>query len=104
MEEQDNRFARAMAKFNTLDRGTYFINETNKYAHFLVLGRSDLLGWYDTFIINGYLLQGVVIKITTLTSRIFVFIEEVNELFKKYIKIGEDGETAKWSEEMPDKT
>ena len=103
LETHDKQFASAMARFNTLDRGTYFINENNKQAHFMVLGRSDLLGWQDTFIINGYLLNGVIVKLTTLTSRIFLFIENVNPLFKKYIKIGDDGETAYWTEEMPDK-
>jgi hypothetical protein len=104
LEQKDQRFLGAMAKLNTLDRGTYFIDEKKKVAHFLVQGRSDLLGWKDIYMINGYLLNGVIIKLLTLTSRIFLFIENLHPLYKEYIKIGEDGETALWTDKMPDKT
>ncbi len=103
IENQDERFARTMAKYNTLDRGTYFVNENNKQAHFFMSGRSDLLGWYDTFVINGYFLHGVILKLTTLTSRIFLFVENLHPIYKKFIKVNEDDKTARWSEEMPDK-
>lgn len=103
IEQQDPRFARAMAKFNTLDRGTYFVDEQNKQTHFLVAGRDDLLGWSDTFVINGYFLNGVIIKLTTLTSRIFLFIENLHPIFKKYIRVKEEDQTAQWSDEVPDK-
>jgi hypothetical protein len=91
-----------MSKLNTLDRGTYFLQEENKKAHFLVAGRPDLLGWYDTYVINGYFLHGVILKLTTLTARIFLFIENVHPIFKEYVVIDEDGQTAKWSDKMPD--
>lgn len=101
-EIEDERFTQTMAKFNTLDRGTYFVREDNKKAHFLVVGRSDLLGWKDTFVINGYLLHGVVLKLMTLTSRIFLFIENLHSIYHQFVKIAEDGETAMWTDAMPD--
>lgn len=99
---EDDRFSKTMAKFNTLDRGTYFVREDQKCAHFMVVGRGDLLGWKDTFVINGYLLHGVIIKIMTLTSRIFLFVENLHSIYRKYIRIDEDGETARWTDEVPD--
>lgn len=101
-EIQDERFSKTMAKFNTLDRGTYFVRDDNKSANFMVVKRSDLLGWKDTYVINGYLLHGVILKLLTLTSRIFLFIENLHPIYKKYIRIDEDGETARWTDEMPD--
>lgn len=97
----DTRFTATMSALNTLDRGTFFLNENDKKVHFLVEGRKDLLGWYDTYVINGYLLHGVIIKVTTLTSRIFIFIENLHPLYKKYITVDEE-KNAHWSEEMPD--
>lgn len=102
-DTEDERFSKTMARFNTLDRGTYFVKEDNKKAHFLVAGRADLLGWRDTYVINGYLLHGVVIKILTLTSRIFLFIENLHSLYSKFFEFAEDGETVRWTKEMPDK-
>lgn len=104
LEQKDQKFLTAMAKLNTLDRGTYFIDEKKKCAHFLVQSRADLLGWKDVYMINGYLLNGVIIKLLTLTSRIFLFIENLHPLYKEFIRIGEDGETAHWTDKMPDKT
>lgn len=104
LEQKDQKFLTTMAKLNTLDRGTYFIDEKKKCAHFLVQGRSDLLGWKDVYMINGYLLNGVIIKLLTLTSRIFLFIENLHPLYKEFIRIAEDGETALWTDKMPDKT
>lgn len=99
----DERFSKTMSKFNTLDRGTYFINEDNKKAHFLVAGRKDILGWYDTYVINGYFLHGAIIKLTTLTARIFLFIENVHPIFKEFLQVDEnDGETVRWTEKMHD--
>lgn len=99
---EDDRFSKTMAKFNTLDRGTYFVREENKCAHFMNSGRDDILGWKDTYVINGYLLHGVIIKILTLTSRIFLFVENLHSIYKKFIKIDEDGETVSWTDQMPD--
>jgi hypothetical protein len=101
-ELEDERFCKTMAKFNTLDRGTYFVREDNKKLHFMVNGRADLLGWKDTYVINGYLLHGVVIKLLTLTSRVFLFIENLHSIYKEFIKFAEDGETALWTDAMPD--
>jgi hypothetical protein len=101
-DPSDDRFSRTMSKLNTLDRGTYFLQEENKKAHFLVAGRQDLLGWYDTYVINGYFLHGVILKLTTLTARIFLFIENVHPIFKNFVVIDDDGQTAKWSDKMPD--
>lgn len=102
-EIEDERFSKTMAKFNTLDRGTYFVREDNKKAHFLVAGRADLLGWKDTYVINGYLLHGVVLKLLTLTSRIFLFVENLHSLYHQFVRIAEDGETVLWTDAMPDK-
>lgn len=104
LEQKDQRFLGTMANLNTLDRGTYFIDEKKKVAHFLVQGRSDLLGWKDVYMINGYLLNGVIIKLLTLTSRIFLFIENLHPLYKEFIRIGDNGENAHWTDKMPDKT
>jgi len=100
--ESDERFSRTMARFNTLDRGTYFVSEKSKLAHFMVAGRADLLGWPDTYVINGYFLHGVIVKLTTLTSRIFLFIENLHDIYKEFIKVDEKDLTVKWSEAMPD--
>ena len=99
---EDEKFSKTMAKLNTLDRGTYFVREDKKCAHFMVNGRSDLLGWKDTYVINGYLLHGVIIKLMTLTSRIYLFVENLHSIYKKYIKIDDDGETARWTDAIPD--
>lgn len=101
-EMQDERFAKTMSKFNTLDRGTFFVEEKNKLANFVVAGRGDLLAWKDTFIINGYLLHGVILKLMTLTSRVFLFVENLHAIYKKFIVIDEDGETVRWSDSIPD--
>lgn len=83
-----------MKRYNTLDRGTYFIDQANKSINFIVDGENDLLGWYDDYLINGYLLYGVVIKVTTLTSRIYLFIEKEHEIFQNFIR--SDGDKLKW--------
>ena len=101
-EIEDERFSKTMTKFNTLDRGTFFVNEGLKMAHFMVAGRADLLGWKDTYVINGYLLHGVILKLMTLTSRVFLFIENLHSLYDQFVRVAEDGETVKWTEAMPD--
>jgi hypothetical protein len=83
-----------MKRYNTLDRGTYFIDQANKSINFIVDGESDLLGWYDDYLINGYLLYGIVIKVTTLTSRIYLFIEKEHEIYQNFIRC--DGDKLKW--------
>jgi hypothetical protein len=74
-----------LKKYNTLDRGTYYLNQKNKTIHFLVEGSNDIIGWHDDYLINGYLLHGLVLKVNTLTSRIFLFIETEHEIYKNYI-------------------
>ena len=83
-----------MKRYNTLDRGTYFIDQSNKSINFIVDGENDLLGWYDDYLINGYLLYGVVIKVTSLTSRIYLFIEKEHEIYQNFIRC--DGDKLKW--------
>lgn len=83
-----------MKRFNTLDRGTYFIDQANKSINFIIDGENDLLGWHDDYLINGYLLYGVIIKVTTLTSRIYLFIEKDHEIYQNYLK-GE-GDIISW--------
>ena len=58
----------------------------------------DLIGWHDDYLINGYLLHGLVLKVTTLTSRIFLFVETEHEIYKNYIKM-ENG-ILKWGEKL----
>lgn len=58
----------------------------------------DLIGWHDDYLINGYLLHGLILKVTTLTSRIFLFVETEHEIYKNYIKM-ENG-ILKWSEKL----
>jgi hypothetical protein len=74
-----------LKKFNTLDRGTYYLNQKNKTVHFLVEGTNDIIGWHDDYLINGYLLHGLVLKINTLTSRIFLFVETEHEIYKTFV-------------------
>ncbi len=83
-----------MKRYNTLDRGTYFIDHANKSINFIIDGEHDLLGWHDDYLINGYLLYGIVIKVTTLTSRIYLFIEKEHEIYQNFIKV--DGDTITW--------
>jgi hypothetical protein len=83
-----------MKKFNTLDRGTYFIDQNNKTINFVIDGEDDFLGWHDDYLINGYLLYGVVIKVTTLTSRVYLFIEKEHEIYQNFLKI--EGDKIKW--------
>lgn len=81
-----------LKKYNTLDRGTYFTDQNNKSIKFIIDGEEDFLGWHDDYLINGYLLYGVVIKVTTLTSRVYLFIEKEHEIYQKYLSI-ENGRT-----------
>lgn len=83
-----------MKRYNTLDRGTYFIDQSNKSINFIVDGETDLLGWFDDYLINGYLLYGIVLKVTTLTSRIYLFIEREHEIFQNFIY--SEGDRLKW--------
>lgn len=84
-----------MKRFNTLDRGTYFIDQANKSVNFIVDSESDILGWFDDYLINGYLLYGVVLKVTTLTSRIYLFIEKEHEIFQNHIHF-EGDKVVRW--------
>lgn len=83
-----------MKRYNTLDRGTYFIDHANKSINFIIDGEHDLLGWHDDYLINGYLLYGIVIKVTTLTSRIYLFIEKEHEIYQNFIKV--EGDSVSW--------
>ena len=83
-----------MKRYNTLDRGTYFIDQSNKSINFIIDGEADLMGWYDDYLINGYLLYGIVLKVTTLTSRVYVFIEKEHEIFQNFIR--SDGDKLRW--------
>ena len=74
-----------LKKYNTLDRGTYYIDQKNKTIHFMVDGNYDFVGWHDEYLINGYLLHGLVLKVNTLTARIFLFIETEHDIYKNYI-------------------
>jgi hypothetical protein len=80
-----------LKKYNTLDRGTYFIDQANKSINFIIDSDRDLLGWHDDYLINGYLLYGVVIKVTTLTSRVYLFIEKDHEIYQNCIRVDETG-------------
>lgn len=85
-----------LKKFNTLDRGTYFIDQNNKTLHFLIQGNLDLVGWVDDYVINGYILNGLIIKVKTLTSNVYIFIEPEHDIYKNYI-VEESGKL-RWSE------
>lgn len=88
-----------MKRYNTLDRGTYFIDPGNKSINFIIDGENDLLGWHDDYLINGYLLYGIVIKVTTLTSRVYLFIEKEHEIYQNFITVEDD--RIKWKN-LPD--
>lgn len=83
-----------MKKYNTLDRGTYFIDQANKSINFIVDSETDLLGWHDDYLINGYLLYGVVLKLTTLTSRVYLFIEKDHYIYQNCLKF--EGDQIQW--------
>lgn len=87
-----------LKKFNTLDRGTYFIDQNNKTLHFLIQGNLDLVGWVDDYVINGYILNGLIIKVKTLTSNVYIFIEPEHDIYKNYI-VEESGKL-RWSEQI----
>lgn len=87
-----------LKKFNTLDRGTYFIDQNNKTLHFLIQGNLDLVGWVDDYVINGYILNGLIIKVKTLTSNVYIFIEPEHDIYKSYI-VEENGKL-RWSEQI----
>jgi hypothetical protein len=61
------------------------LNQKNKTIHFLIEGNNDIIGWHDDYLINGYLLHGLVLKVNTLTSRIFIFVEIEHEIYKTFI-------------------
>lgn len=84
-----------MKRYNTLDRGTYFIDQANKSINFIIDSENDLLGWHDDYLINGYLLHGVIIKLTTLTSRVYLFIEKDHYIYQNCLKF-EDGDKISW--------
>lgn len=105
-EEQGNpklnpNHEKVLKKFNTLDRGTYFIDEKNKTLHFMIEGTNDLIGWHDDYLINGYLLHGLILKVTTLTSRIFLFLETEHDIYKRYIDTSNPGKL-RWSNALTD--
>lgn len=75
-----------LKKFNTLDRGTYYLDQKNKTINFLIQGNNDIIGWHDDYLINGYLLHGLILKVDTLTSRIFLFVETEHEIYKNNIE------------------
>ena len=85
-----------LKKFNTLDRGTYYLDQKNKSIHFFIQGTDDLIGWHDDYLINGYLLHGLILKVDTLTSRIFLFIEVEHEIYNNSVEKGQNGKI-KWS-------
>ena len=87
-----------LKKYNTLDRGTYYIDQNDKSIHFLIQGRNDLVGWHDDYVINGYLLPGLIIKIKTLSSKVFMFMETDHEIYKTFLKY-ENGKLS-WSDKV----
>jgi hypothetical protein len=87
-----------MKKFNTLDRGTYFIDNNNKTLHFLIQSNLELVGWVDDYVINGYILNGLIIKVKTLTSNVYIFIEPEHDIYKNYI-LEENGKL-RWSDQI----
>lgn len=69
-----------------MDRGTYYLDQKNKTINFLIQGNNDIIGWHDDYLINGYLLHGLILKVDTLTSRIFLFVETEHEIYKNNIE------------------
>lgn len=51
----------------------------------MIEGNNDIIGWHDDYLINGYLLHGLVLKVNTLTSRIFLFVETEHEIYKNFV-------------------
>lgn len=90
--EQD----KILKKFNTLDRGTYYIDQNNKTLHFMIQSNLDFVGWVDDYVINGYILNGLIVKVKTLTTRVYLFIEPEHEIYKKYVT--EENGKLRWSD------
>ena len=85
-----------MKKFNTLDRGTYYIDQKDKTLHFMIQSNLDFVGWVDDYVINGYILNGLIVKVKTLTTKVYLFIEPEHEIYKKYVT--EENGKLRWSE------
>ena len=67
-----NKFA---SKYDTLDRGTYYISKNKKTIHFFIEGRESMYIWEDDYILNGYMMNGYILKVNTLNARIYLFLE-----------------------------
>ena len=62
-------------KFDTLDDKSGFLKRTQKKINFIVLNNS-IIGWWDTYIINSILFEGLLMKVATPTYNVFVFFEK----------------------------
>lgn len=85
-------------KFHTLDRGTYFIDQNQKTLHFMIQSNLDFVGWVDDYMINGYILNGLIVKVKTLTTNVYLFIEPEHEIYKKYVS--EENGKLRWSDSI----
>jgi len=83
-----------LVRYNTLDRGTFFIPETrpNKDLYFIVQHYQDIMVWRDDYVVNSYLLPGLVLRVNTLTARIYVFIGEDTKIAQSHIMEVSPGE------------
>lgn len=82
------------SRFGTIDRGAYFRRADKKEVSFFVSSESDVKAWRDDYLINSYLLRGVVLKVATLNAFVYVFVDKQHEFYHRYLNIKEDG--IKW--------
>lgn len=80
----DNTKNKLLRKFDTLDRGTYFKKKDAKMVHFLQLSNM-MVGWYDSFLINGVFFEGFLTKVPTPTSNVYLFFDPSLKLTKWHL-------------------
>lgn len=79
-----------LTEFCSLNKGTYFISMERKDLVFLTKLKEPVVGWFDDYLINGYLLRGLMMKAETFSANVYLFFEEDTPLLRKLFRI-EDG-------------
>jgi hypothetical protein len=76
----------ALEDFKNLREGLYFNDESSPMISFLIHPRQEPKAWLDDYIINGFLITGIVLSVPSLTSVVYVFIDRTHEIYHRHFK------------------
>lgn len=79
----------ALEDFKNLTEGLYFKDESFPSISFLIHPKQQPKAWLDDYIINGYLVTGIMLSVPSLSSVVYVFIDRSHEIYHRYFRTKE---------------